>query len=97
MLIAQALDGDTQSGLALLNKIAPNLKAANEPVQFNLDTSKGLSGTGEQIVQNIADGSIPLDSGAQLLASLAALAKMQEVDNLTKRLADIEKILETKK
>ncbi len=90
VLIAQALEGDTQSGLALLNKIAPNLKAANEPVQFNLDTSKGLSSTGERIVQNIADGSVPLDSGAQLLASLAAPAKMQEVDNLTKRVEAIE-------
>ena len=59
VLITQALEGDTQSGLALLNKIAPNLKAANEPVNFNLDTSKGLSGTGEHIIQIIADGSVP--------------------------------------
>ena len=98
MIIDKALDdGDVTAAMALLNKVMPNLKAANEPVKFNLDTSKGLSGTGEQIVQNIADGSVSLDSGAQLLASLAALAKMQEVDNLTKRLADIEKILETRK
>ena len=90
VLIAQALEGDTQAGLALLNKIVPNLKAANEAVQFKLETTKGLSATGEQIVQNIADGTVPLDSGAQLLSSLAALSKMKEVDELTRRIEVLE-------
>ena len=91
VLITQALAGDTQSGLALLNKITPNLKAANEPVQFNIDTSKGLSDTGEQVLQSIADGNIALDSGTQILSSLAALAKMKEIDELTKRIELLEK------
>ena len=90
VLIAQALEGDTQSGLALLNKIIPNLKAANEPIQFDLEANKSLAVTGEQIIQNIAGGVVPLDSGAQLLSSLAALAKMQEVDELTKRIEALE-------
>ncbi len=96
VLIDQALEGDTQSGLALLNKIVPNLKAVNEPVQFKLDVDKGLTSTGEQVVQNIAEGNVPLDSGSQLLNSLASLAKMQEIDDLAKRIAGIEKILEEK-
>jgi len=90
VLITQALAGDTQSGLALLNKITPNLKASNEPVQFHIDTTKGLSGTGEQILQSIACGDIALDSGTQMLSSLAALAKMKEVDELTKRIELLE-------
>mgnify|MGYP000577174692 CR=1 FL=1 len=91
VLITQALAGDTQSGLALINKITPNLKAANEPVQFNIDTSKGLTGTGEQILQSIADGTVALDSGTQILSSLAALAKMKEIDELTKRIESLER------
>ena len=91
MLIAKALEEqDVQSGLALLNKIAPNLKSSSEPVAFKLDTKKGLTATGEQIVQNIADGTIALDSGAAILSSLANLAKMQEVDNLSKRIEKLE-------
>ena len=98
MVVDKALnEGDTTAAMALLNKVMPNLKAANEPIQFELDADKGLASTGEQIIQNIADGSVPLDSGAQLLSSLAALAKMQEVDDLAKRMAAMEKILETKK
>lgn len=91
MVIDKALEeSDVTAAMALLNKVMPNLKAANEPIQFNLDASKGLLGTGEQIVQSIADGSVPLDSGSQLLSSLAALGKLQEVDELTKRIAIIE-------
>ena len=91
MVVDKALkECDTTAAMALLNKVLPNLKASNEPVQFKLDTSKGLSDTGEQIVQNIADGSVALDSGAQLLSSLVALAKMQEVDDLTKRIEKLE-------
>ncbi len=91
MVINKALDdGDVTAAMALLNKVMPNLKAANEPVKFSLDTSKGLSGTGEQIVQNIADGTVSLDSGSQLLSSLAALGKLQEVDELTLRIEALE-------
>ena len=92
MVIDKALDeGDVTAAMALLNKVMPNLKAANEPIQFNLDANKSLSGTGEQIVQSIADGSVPLDSGSQLLSSLAALGKLQEVDELAKRIEVLEK------
>ena len=92
MVIDKALEeNDVTAAMALLNKVMPNLKAANEPVKFSLDTSKGLSGTGEQIIQNIADGSVPLDSGSQLLSSLAALGKLQEVDELTLRIEALEK------
>jgi hypothetical protein len=91
MVVDKALDeGDVTAAMALLNKILPTLKAANEPVKFLLDTDKGLSNTGEQILQSIASDDIALDSGAQLLSSLAALAKMQEVDDLTKRIEVLE-------
>ena len=91
MVIDKALDdGDVTAAMTLLNKVMPNLKAANEPIQFNLDASKGLSGTGEQIVQSIAGGEVPLDSGTQLLRSLASLAKVQEMDELTKRIEALE-------
>ena len=97
MVVNKALnEGDTTAAMALLNKVIPNLKAANEPVQFKLDTDKGLTSIGEKIVQNIADGSVPLYSGSQLLSSLAALAKMQEVDDMARRLAEVEKILKEK-
>ncbi len=92
MLVDKALiEQDCTAAMALLNKVLPNLKATNEPVTFPLDVKNGLSSTGEQIVKNIADGTIPLDSGTQVLNSLAALSKIQEVDALTKRIEALEK------
>ena len=79
-----------QAAMALLNKVIPNLKAANEPVQFDVDVSGGLSRTGESIVQSIASGDVPLDSGTQILSNLANLAKLQEIDGITKRIEALE-------
>jgi len=90
VLIGQALEGDNQAAIALLNRISPTLKAVNEAVEFKLDTGQGLSGTGSQIVQAIASGEVSLDSGAQLLSSLSNLAKLQELDEITKRLDALE-------
>lgn len=91
VVIDKALtENDSQAALALLNKVVPNLKAASEPVNFCLDAEQGLSSIGEQIVNNIANGDIAIDSGTQILSSLAALAKMREVDELTKRIEALE-------
>ena len=90
VVIDQALSGDSTAAMALLSKVLPNLKASSEPVQFKLDTSGGLSQTGESIVQGIAKGDVPLDSGTQILTSLASLAKLQEIDDITKRIDALE-------
>jgi len=91
IIIDKALnEGDVNAALALLNKIMPNLKAANEPVLFNLDTSKNISGVGSEVVQAISNGEVALDSGTQLLSSLASLVKLQETDELTKRIEILE-------
>ncbi|WP_300374852.1 hypothetical protein, partial [Methyloprofundus sp.] len=40
VFVDKALDeNDVTAAIALLNKVMPNLKAENEPVQFNLDAS----------------------------------------------------------
>jgi len=91
MVIDKALtEGDVAAATALLNKVIPNLKAANEPVKFELDTSKSISGVGAEIVGAISQGDIALDSGTQLLSSLASLAKLQEMDDLSKRIEALE-------
>ena len=89
-LIASALNGDTAAASLLMNKIIPNLKASSEPVTFKLDAAAGLTQTGETIVQGIAKGDVPLDSATQILTSLASLAKLQEIDEITKRIEALE-------
>ena len=96
VVIDKALeDGDATAALALLNKVIPNLKSVSEPVKFKVDTSKGLTQVGENIVKAIGQGSLPLDAGTQLITSLSSLAKLQETDDLAKDIEEIKKILAT--
>ena len=90
VLIGQALEGDVPSAQALISRIVPTLKATSEPVLFNLDTTAGVSGVGSQIVDAISKGQVPLDSGVQLLSSLASLAKLKELDELVRRVEALE-------
>ena len=91
VVIDKALnEGDTQAAMLLLNKVVPNLKASSEPIQFKLNAKSGLAETGETIVQSIASGAVALDSGTALLSGLASLAKLQEVDDLVKRITALE-------
>ena len=97
VIVDKALEGDSQAALALLNKIVPNLKSANEPVQFKLNTLHGLSDTGQQIIQNIANGTVSRDSGSVLVKTLADYGRLVEQQDIMDRLARLEKINEVKK
>jgi len=98
MVINKALtEDDVTAAMALLNKVMPNLKASNEPVKFNLDTNKNISDIGAEIIGAISKGEVALDSGAQLVSSLASLAKLREIDDLTKRIELLEQASDTQK
>ena len=91
IVIDKALnEQDANAALALLNKVVPTLKTASEPMIFNLDTNKPIADVGAEIIQAISKGQVALDSGTQLLASLASLAKLKEADELTKRIEVLE-------
>ncbi len=83
-------EGDSQSALALLAKVVPNLKASSEPVQFKLETDQGLSVTGESVIRAMGDGSLPIDSGSQILSGLGTLKKLIEMDDLVERIEQLE-------
>ena len=97
VIIDKALnEQDSAAAMALLNKIVPNLKASNEPIQFNLNDSGDLSEVGTEIFKAIAGDTLPLDSGVQLLSGLGALMKLREFEDLAARLQRIENILENR-
>ena len=96
VVIDKALEeGDATAALALINKVVPNFKSVSEPVKFKVDMGEGLTQVGEDIVKAIGRGSLPLDSGTQLLTSLSSLAKLKETDDLVKEIEEIKKLLAT--
>jgi hypothetical protein len=91
MIVDKALnEQDATAALALLNKVLPNLKAASEPIAFTLNTDAGLSEQAAAIVENMAAGKIPADTGGVLINALSALGKLKELDELEQRLQTLE-------
>jgi hypothetical protein len=52
-----------------------------------------LTEQGQRILQAIADGTLTPGQGTQLLGAIAAQAKILEVDELSRRLSQIEQRL----
>jgi hypothetical protein len=92
--IGMALAGDSSVMKTLLDRlIAP---ARPEPVPLKL--SGDLSGQAQQVLQAMAGGQLAPDEARQVLNGLAAVAKITEIDTITKRLEVLEaRLLEDKK
>lgn len=89
-LVDQALGGDTTAARLLLERCLPPLKAAElpEPLPLAGDT---LTAQGRSVVAAVAAGELSAGQAAQLLAGLAALAKIVETDELAARLDELER------
>lgn len=90
-LIQQAKEGDTAAAGLILSRCAAPLRAAGEPVTFDLPTGPGLADAGRGILAAIAAGKLAPDTGAQLVAALGQLAKVIEGDELARRIAELER------
>ena len=88
--VALALEGDQQMLSLCLNKIIPSPKPVDGTVHIE-GFSGSLKERGERIVEAVAAGQLSPDEGAALLGPLQTLAKLAEVDELTKRVEDLER------
>lgn len=96
-LIIKAKEGDVQAARLLLERVIPQVKPAEQAVQINLPSTADLTTQGQYILKAIADGLLMPGQGSALLASLGALAKIREMDELEKRLTALEQVNEYKK
>ncbi len=96
-LVAKAKEDDAQAAKLLLERTIPAMKSIDQPVMINLPDGVGLAKQGETIIQSIASGTLTPSEGSALLASLGALAKIKEFDELEQRLTALEQENEHKK
>jgi hypothetical protein len=94
VIVKNAKGGDIAAARTILERILPPLKAVEVPAYFGSLTGT-LSEQGAQIMQAMAAGALAPGQAAQLLAALAAQAKIVEVDHLARRLAALETRLGT--
>ena len=89
-LVEQAKSGDVSASRLLLERALPAMKPIEMPTALALEVGS-LTESGRAVLAAICNGTIAVGAGAQLLASIGALAKIEELDELAKRVAALEK------
>ena len=95
-VLAAAKKGDMQACRLILERLVPPLKPVSEPVEFPLD-STDLPACARSILAAVAAGAIPPDQGKALIDSVVSMARVIEVAELEKQLAELKSILDERK
>jgi hypothetical protein len=88
-LINQATSGDVGAARLLLERVLPPLKAEELPVAFELQPGN-LTARSAAILEAVASGNLSAATGTQLMAAIASLARVTEVDELARRIDLLE-------
>ena len=89
-LVEKARGGDTQAARLLLERVLPPVKATESTVEIDIPEDAGLTEQGAAIVRAVAQGLIAPGQGGALLSGLGNVAKLKEIDELTKRIEALE-------
>lgn len=90
-LVEKACGGDTQAARLLLERVLPPVKAIEATVMLELAPDASLTDQGEAIMRAVATGTLAPGQAGALLAGLGSIARLKEVEELTKRLEALEK------
>ena len=88
-LVELALEGDVPAAKLLLERTVPALRAVELPEPVSLPDGS-LTEQGRAVLAAVAAGELSTGQAAALLAGLAALARVREVDELAARLDALE-------
>ncbi len=89
-LLTAALDeGDVHAARLLIERAIPALKPIELPVSLNLPDD-GLAAQGKGIIAALASGQLAPSQASQILNALAGIAKLVELDEITRRLDALE-------
>lgn len=88
-LIEQALAGDTGAARLLLERAIPPLKAAEQAQALSLPDGT-LTEQGRAVLASVAAGDLAPGQGSQLITAIGSLARVAEIDELTKRITKLE-------
>ena len=91
-VINAAIDGDMGACKMLLDHITPTLKP--QALAITVPVKDTLPEQGGEIIKATVTGLIPPDVGSQLITALSNQGKLVELQELSERLARLEKKLE---
>ena len=89
-LVERAREGDSAAARLLLERAVPPIKPIELPAPIALPDGSTLTEQGRAVLSAAGLGDITPGQAAQLLASLSALAKLIETDELAARITRLE-------
>ena len=90
-MVDAAENGDAQAAKLLLDRCLPVLKAIDPAISITLPAGGGLAEQGRAIIAAVADGRLPANQAVLLVNALANVARISELDELEKRVTELEK------
>lgn len=84
------VDGDMMACRTIVDRIVSPLRPKTEPVAFELDSGQPLTQQAAQVLDAVSEGDLDPVTGKALIDSIAGLARVTEIDELTKRLEALE-------
>ena len=90
-LAESARKGNTRAAELLLDRALPPLRSVAEPVALpGVAEAPNLTARADRIVELVAAGAISADIGTSLLSALGQFARIAELDELTRRIEQLE-------
>lgn len=84
-----ALAGDSQALKLCIDRAIPAYRPAAEPVRFEM-TGDTLTDKAESILAAVAAGELDPQTGKALIDAIGSLVKVAEIDEIQRRLAELE-------
>ncbi|EQD52613.1 hypothetical protein B1A_12633, partial [mine drainage metagenome] len=86
-----AAKGNTRAAELLLDRALPTLRPVAQPQAMpGVAEAPNLTARADRIVELVAAGEISADIGTSLLSALGQLARIAELDELTRRIEQLE-------
>lgn len=89
-VLKAAKGGDMVAARLILERILPAVKPAEQALGFPL-VGKSLADKGMAVMGAVSAGELSPSQGSQLITAIGALARVVEIDELERRLTDLEK------
>ena len=90
-LSESAAKGNTRAAELLLDRALPPLRSVTEPVALpGVAEAPNLTARADRIVELVAAGQISADIGTSLLSALGQFARITELDELIRRIEQLE-------
>lgn len=76
----------------MLERALPVYRVTSAPVELpDMDQADNLTEKANAVLRAVADGQVPPDVGAQLVSAIGSIARVTEIDELTRRIEQLEK------